>query len=404
MTAPMSPSWNAFGTVMLLRTVVIIVLVICTTQVEASFSTAFHQLPPLAARRLLKVTPSSLDESSHQHSKKKSRSTLNGSTREYSTMSLLCEKTPLACECEPNSSKLPTTRRSILRRLAASSSLAAVNACLLQVAWADNEGESVTSANTRGDRKPYAPLENLLPATRVKVLIDKAVDTATALQDGSNDSQKKARLTAQLKSLLLEPHEFFKTKDEVLSSKTYLDKKTWSDWKRARQEETMNKFQITQVDPATELNEAFEQWGERRQFKRLRRQQLALEQSNKMRAAFNAYTNNLVFGESYTLNASREEKKRMIRQYDQLPDVTSVIRSDLDLRDLYRNQVLTAMDDAKAELQYQLASSDDDEPSMDFKELLSILREAQSSCNEWFNFVPENDLRQALDVVLQEEN
>jgi hypothetical protein len=118
-----------------------------------------------------------------------------------------------------------------------------------------------------------------------------------------------------------------------------------------------------------------------------------------MRAAFNAYTNNLVFGESYKVNASREEKKRLIRQYDQLPDVTSVIRSDLDLRDLYRNQVLTAMDDAKAELEYQLANDE-----MDFSELLSILRQAQSSCSEWFKFVPENDMKEALAVVYGEQD
>ena len=125
--------------------------------------------------------------------------------------------------------------------------------------------------NNRG-RKPYAPLENLLPATRVKVLIDEAVDTATMLVESRDmiDNNKEEHLIAKLKSLLLEPQEFFKTKEEVETSRTYLNKQTWSDWKKARQDETRKMFQI-QTDPATELNEAFEQWGERRQFKRLRR-------------------------------------------------------------------------------------------------------------------------------------
>jgi hypothetical protein len=58
------------------------------------------------------------------------------------------------------------------------------------------------------------------------------------------------------------------------------------------------------------------------------------------------------------------------------------------------------MDDAKAELNYQMSISE--ESSRDFSELLSILREAQSSCLEWFKFAPENDLKDALDVVHSE--
>ena len=217
---------------------------------------------------------------------------------------------------------------------------------------------------------------------------------------GTSNKKDQQVLIEQLKSLLLEPHTFFKTSDEVSTSRTYLDNDTWNEWKKARQQETKSMFQITTIDPATELNEAFEQWGERRQFRRLRRQQLALEKANQIRAALNAYTNNLVFGESYTLTASTEEKKRLIRQYNQLPDVTSVIRSDLDLRDLYRNQILTFMDDAKAELEFQLNNNGHAE--MDFTELLVILKEAQSSCNKWFEFVPEHDLKEALAVVQSE--
>ena len=130
-----------------------------------------------------------------------------------------------------------------------------------------------------------------------------------------------------------------------------------------------------------------------------------------MRAAFNAYTNNLVFGENYLLTANKEDRKRLIRD-DRLPDVTSVIRSDLDLRDLYRNQVLTALDDAKAELQYQLKnyhspsstiSNKEDTSKLDPSDLVGFLREAQSSCSKWFSFVPQNDLDQALTVVARAE-
>jgi hypothetical protein len=268
----------------------------------------------------------------------------------------------------------------------------------IENATVDADSSSMKQINN----KPYAPLENLLPATRVKVLIDQAVETTATLiekHQSTGNTKDQQVLLEQLKSLLLEPHSFFKTRDEISTSRTYLDNDTWNEWKKARQQETQRNFQIS-VHPATGLNEALEQWGERRQFRRLRRQQLALEKSNNIRAAFNAYTNNLVFGESYILTASSEEKKRLIRQYNHLPDVTSVIRSDLDLRDLFRNQVLTSVDDAKAELEFQLNNGDAD--IMDLSELLAILREAQSSCNKWFEFVPENDFKEALAVVRSE--
>lgn len=238
-------------------------------------------------------------------------------------------------------------------------------------------------------KKPYAPLENLLPAMRVKVLIDTAASTAKAIND---DGPNKAELIAQLKSLLLEP-KIFMTKEESLLAKRYLEIDTLDDWNKARQKEAqLAKLEPEQVNPVTRLNEGVEQWGERRQFRRLRRQQLALEEKNNMRAAFNAYTNNLVFGDSYLLTASRDERSRLIRTYDQLPDVTSVIRSDLDLRDLYRNQVLTKIDDSKAELEYQLKN----ESEFDASELVTLLSEAQSFCNMWFEFVPEKDAKQAM--------
>jgi hypothetical protein len=243
--------------------------------------------------------------------------------------------------------------------------------------------------------KPYAPLENLLPAVRVKLLIDTAASTAKAINE-SDDGPNKAELIAQLKALLLEP-KIFMTKEESSRAKRYLEIDTLDDWNKARQKEAqLAQLEPEQLDPVTRLNEGVEQWGERRQFRRLRRQQLALEEKNNMRAAFNAYTNNLVFGDSYLLTASRDERSRLIRTYDQLPDVTSVIRSDLDLRDLYRNQVLTKIDDSKAELEYQLKT----ESEFDASDLVTLLGEAQSFCNMWFEFVPEKDAKQAM-VKLQ---
>jgi hypothetical protein len=45
-----------------------------------------------------------------------------------------------------------------------------------------------------------------------------------------------------------------------------------------------------------------------------------------MRAAFNFYTSQLTFAESYLLTASKEDNKRMIRN-NELPNATVVITS-----------------------------------------------------------------------------
>jgi hypothetical protein len=121
-----------------------------------------------------------------------------------------------------------------------------------------------------------------------------------------------------------------------------------------------------------------------------------MERNNAMRAAFNAYTNNLVFGDSYQLNAQGDEKKALVRN-DALPNVNAVVVSDLDLRDLFRNQVLQNMEDAKAELDYQVSSQ-----QVDVNEILTCLLAARASCNEWFSFIPAADLEAALEAVLKE--
>ena len=49
--------------------------------------------------------------------------------------------------------------------------------------------ESSTSSKEQINRKPRAPLENLLPATRVKELIDQAVETTSTLTRGTSSAK-----------------------------------------------------------------------------------------------------------------------------------------------------------------------------------------------------------------------
>ena len=98
----------------------------------------------------------------------------------------------------------------------------------------------------------------------------------------------------------------------------------------------------------------------------------------------------------------RKEERQRIRN-DRLPTTTDVIRSDLDARDLYRNQVQTSLDDAIAEFVYQKKESGDDVQKFDPTELLDILKLAQTSVDKWFGFIPDQDVKAALDAVQREQ-
>jgi hypothetical protein len=218
----------------------------------------------------------------------------------------------------------------------------------------------------------------------------------------------------QLRDLLLQSPPAFISPEggESAASRQYLAIPTLDSWNRARRQESdaasnffgartapTEPFLPTAKNPIWALNEGVEQWGEMRQFQRLQREQRALEESNPIRAAFNAYTNNLLYGDSAKLTASPQVRRRLIRD-DQVPDVSTVIRSDLDLRDLYRNQVLSAVDEARAELSYQLATARDDPASVDLADLSGLLITAWESCDLWFSLVPDQDAREALTLVL----
>ena len=87
----------------------------------------------------------------------------------------------------------------------------------------------------------------------------------------------------------------------------------------------------------------------------------------------------------------------MIRE-DKIPDVKSVIASDMGLRYLLRNDILTACDDARAELKYQMKQS-----TVDGRDLLDLLLAAQKASNEWFDLIDDKDTLTAIDIVSREK-
>lgn len=254
----------------------------------------------------------------------------------------------------------------------------------------------LSSASNAAASDVRAPLELLLPATRVKLYIDEAVGLCQSII-ASEDSSQVSKL-ALLKDLLDNEPSFI-TENERKLSKRYLEIKTTDAWQNARRKERELRGAEMGIDyttPYDKFNTAVQQIGEKSQFQILRSRQRKLEQSSTIRTALNSYTNNLVFGDTYKLNAQGGEKKSLVRN-NALPNVNAVVVSDLDLRDLYRNQVLSNMDDARAEIEYQLRTSD-----INVEDILTYLRLAQSSCQDWFNFIPKSDVEEALKSVMEE--
>ena len=75
-----------------------------------------------------------------------------------------------------------------------------------------------------------------------------------------------------------------------------------------------------------------------------------------------------------SLPTKRKGSSSLIRN-DNLPSLTAVITSDLDRRDLYRNQFLTAIYDASAEAAYQVKQNMNDVETTDLVDLVGSARD-----------------------------
>ena len=244
---------------------------------------------------------------------------------------------------------------------------------------------------------PFAPIDALLPAARVKMTIDNAVDIASKLVAADNNNNNimgtKKELLHDLETLLLMPQDFTKGTTPIdvpqQPARSYL--KSY--------EEYRNQVSILEKPGAMLV-----QNGEIDTWKRLKRQEKARENNDEVRAALNYYTSNLNFNsDKFVLTATKEERSRLIRE-DKIPDVKSVIASDMGLRYLLRNDILTACDDARAELRYQMKQSDSNVTAdVDGSDLLELLQTAQGACNKWFDLIDEKDTLTALDTVKKEK-
>ncbi|KAL9188135.1 hypothetical protein ACHAXT_006513 [Thalassiosira profunda] len=268
-------------------------------------------------------------------------------------------------------------RRSLLSDVLASTAALTVTAC------------TCTSTQPALAVAPFAPIDALLPAARVKLTLDQAVAIASKID--AEDAKAKNQRLGELEGLLLAPQNYTRgtTQMEVPQrpAQSYLD--AYADYR--------NKVSLLEKPGAMLV-----QNGEIDAWKRLKRQERAREETDEIRAALNYYTSNLNFdADKFVLTASKEERSKLIRE-DRVPDVKSVIASDMGLRYLLRNDLLTAVDDARAELRYQIKQSNEG-AGVEGKELLELLVAAEGACDGWFGLIGETDRETALALVRQEK-
>lgn len=269
----------------------------------------------------------------------------------------------------PLKSSIAQSRRSFITEIVASSAASLV--------LCTNKRHALAVA-------PFAPIDALVPAARVKLMIDRAVGIASSLVQEEAKGNKHQMLH-DLENLLLVPQNFCRGTAPMevpqQPAQSYLD--AYADYRK-------------RVSILEKPGALLVQNGEIDAWKRLKRQEKAKEDADEVRAALNYYTSNLNFTpDKFLLTGTKEERSKLIRE-DRLPDVKTVIASDMGLRYLLRNDVLTACDDARAELTYQLKQS---ESEVDGSDLLELLSDAQTALNKWFDLIDEKDRSSAISTA-----
>ena len=267
-----------------------------------------------------------------------------------------------------------------------------------------------TSEDAREITRPSAPLEYLLPAARVGVYIYQTLAVAEDLAQSTSNSEAKDGRTVQTKKLIdllddlfRNPPSFVKASDPAVNrGDPYKLPPVVGELvmqQKKQKERLLNAMDVGLIPQFFEVGELI---GERRAWNRLSKSERLREEASEVRRAFNIYTTNLNFNtKRYTFSGSKEEKSRLIRE-DKLPTAGDVIRSDLDARDLYRNAIQTALEDAKAEFLYQKRKVGDDALQFDSMELVLLLRDAKRAVDSWFSFIPDEDVKEALEAVKNE--
>eukprot|EP00536_Pseudo-nitzschia_multiseries_P006374 jgi/Psemu1/192945/e_gw1.134.16.1 len=238
--------------------------------------------------------------------------------------------------------------------------------------------------------KPSAPIENLLPAARVKLSIDSALELTKSIRETTTKSatEVEGKALEQLENVLLKPQNYVQSTLKLQGVPPKPGDLYLQSYKPMKGDLPFQRLLIQNGD--------VDSW------KGLKKTEKAMERSNEIRAALNAYTDALTFStNSYVLNVDKDTRSSMVRQ-DRLPDVKQVITSDMGMRYLYRNQVLTAMDDVKAELEFQLRQVEK-EGIFDGDDLFDLLVVARTAMERWLSLAPPEDVKEAMELVASQK-
>ena len=125
-------------------------------------------------------------------------------------------------------------------------------------------------------------------------------------------------------------------------------------------------------------------------------------------AAMNTYTDHLTYSPDYIVN-DENWKKAYIRSNGGLPNVEQLVRADMDLRVMYRNQVQLRVDDASAEFYYyyknNIRNNDTNEIEQRQRyrefaiEFQQLVKSASVALNEWFAMIDDKDIEEALSIL-----
>ena len=319
---------------------------------------------------------------------------------------ILIHSLTLRSKDERTSRMIDVDRRHFLERSVAMSFIVQ-SAVVTTVPTASYAAETLESEELES-LKPFAPVSALLPATRARLWIEEAHNVSLQLAAKNLDKGQRSKLLTQLNEILTNRPKLFLKGEKPLQrvGSTALAQFTASKSSPSSSatSTTTNNQQKDPFASSPSISEQFSAALNRadvaRQWGILQAQESKTESQNEVRAAWNYYTQQLEFNPtSYEFTGSPEEKKRRIRN-DQLPTPKSVIVSDLDLRDLYRNQLLTALDDVTAEVGYQLKQPNDD---IDLSDALDLMNQAYGACQRWFNMIDIRDVQEAEKIVRSEQ-
>ena len=251
----------------------------------------------------------------------------------------------------------------------------------------DNDGVSSRQQRMAFKNRPKAPTRFLVPVTQQRLLLEKCLKLSERLVLSTNDATALSQESSsaildtlqELKSILIDP-----------SSST-------SDKNRNPYYTPNLKYQQRMERDQTILREYFDSKGSRQQLS-----------GTVLLAAMNTYTDHLTYSPDYVVN-DENWKKAYIRSNGGLPNVEQLVRADMDLRVMYRNQVQLRVDDASAEFYYYYKNNirnnanDEIEQRQRYREFAiefqQLVKSASVALNEWFAMIDDKDIEEALSIL-----